>query len=74
MRHPARERPRLPGSDDRGWLCWDNRRWGMYQLLRSLRCLLGACLLGHARKMYVRSGGGPNGEQGVDQDSMHWWE
>jgi hypothetical protein len=47
----------------------------MYQLLRSLRCLLGACLLGHARKMYVRSGGGgPNGEQGLDQDSMHWWE
>jgi hypothetical protein len=37
--------------------------------------LAGKFKAGHARKMYVRSGGGgPNGEQGVDQDSMHWWE
>jgi dienelactone hydrolase len=37
--------------------------------------LAGKFKAGHARKMYVRSGGGgPNGEQGLDQDSMHWWE
>jgi pimeloyl-ACP methyl ester carboxylesterase len=29
---------------------------------------------GHARKMYLRTGGGgPHGTQGEDQDSMHWW-
>ena len=30
---------------------------------------------GHDRSIYLRSGGGgPNGEQGLGQDSMHWWE
>jgi alpha-beta hydrolase superfamily lysophospholipase len=29
---------------------------------------------GYARKTFLRSGGGgPNGAQGEDQDSMHWW-
>ena len=26
----------------------------------------------YARKMYLRTGGGPHGAQGADQDSMHW--
>jgi hypothetical protein len=36
--------------------------------------LAGKYKAGHARKMYLRTGGGgPNGKQGEDQDAMHWW-
>ena len=36
--------------------------------------LAGKFKAGHARKMYLRTGGGgPNGKQGEGQDSMHWW-
>jgi pimeloyl-ACP methyl ester carboxylesterase len=36
--------------------------------------LAGKLKPGYDRKMFVRSGGGgPNGSQGEDQDSMHWW-
>ena len=36
--------------------------------------LAGKFKQGHARKMYLRTGGGgPSGAQGEDQDSMHWW-
>ncbi len=37
--------------------------------------LAGKYPAGHERKMYLRTnGGGPNGEQGIDQDALHWWE
>ena len=29
---------------------------------------------GYARKMFLRTGGGPHGTQGLDQDALHWWE
>lgn len=30
---------------------------------------------GHDRKMYLRTGGGgPDGDQGLGQDALHWWE
>jgi pimeloyl-ACP methyl ester carboxylesterase len=37
--------------------------------------LAGKFKAGHDRKMFIRSGGGgPNGEQGLGQDALHWWE
>lgn len=36
--------------------------------------LAGKYKAGHARKTFLRTGGGgPNGTQGEDQDAMHWW-
>ena len=35
--------------------------------------LAGKFKAGHARKTFLRTGGGPNGTQGEGQDATHWW-
>jgi pimeloyl-ACP methyl ester carboxylesterase len=37
--------------------------------------LAGKIRPGHDRKMYLRTGGGgPDGDQGLGEDALHWWE
>jgi len=40
-----------------------------------VEALAGKFGTGYERKTYLRTGGGgPSGEQGEDQDALHWWE
>ena len=43
---------------------------GMDWIFDALACKFKA---GHARKTFLRTGGGPNGTQGEGQDATHWW-